>query len=122
MIIQLLGIGLLAQTMMTPVQAYTTFNGELATDDGRYSITWGHNCDAIPLGGNVEMWRLADVPSQAVLAPMDETGQVETIQVTDDGTAQSLMCSVALTPLPASVCATDELGKCNFALDSGGNQ
>ena len=119
---QLFGIGLIAQTMLTPVHAYTTLDGELATGDGRYLITWGHNCDAIPLGANVEMWRLAEIPTQAVLAPMDEDGQGATVQITQEGTAQSLMCSVALTPVSASSCATDDLGNCNIALDSGGNQ
>jgi hypothetical protein len=112
MLVLLLSIGLFGQVLVTPVQAYTTADAQLATVDGRYALMFGFNCDGIGLGQNVEFWRLESFPNQGVLAPLDAFGRVATASVVD-GNVQSELCSVAIEPISAVPCVTNLDGLCD---------
>jgi hypothetical protein len=123
MMMLVLAIGLYAQMLLPPQQAYTQEAGELgrlvlAAPDGRYAVGLGYNCDAIGIGQNVEFWR-SDFNGQGVLAPLDVDGRVAMIATAPDGTVQNLMCSVAIELLPDSPpCAANAMGTCDVALES----
>jgi hypothetical protein len=86
-----------AQMILSPVQAHVS-GDQLVTSDQSYTITWGHNCDAIPFDGDVLMWPVDGVPDQVALAPLDEDGAVVTLVATGDDTVTSLLCSALLSP------------------------
>jgi len=111
----LLSFILVAQALLAPVQAYTTLGGELVTPDGHYVISWGHNCDAIPLGANVELWLVDGVPGQAALAPLDDMSAPATVQATGPDTVASQLCSTLLEHVDSTPCATSEAGACDIA-------
>jgi hypothetical protein len=91
------GALMLGQAFLAPVPAHVT--GDLLFEPGaRFQITWGHNCQAIPLDGDVDVWALDGVPDQVVLAPVDPDGNVVTVVATGDDTVQSVLCSALLAP------------------------
>lgn len=88
-------LALVAQVLLTPVPAHV--QGDLLwTANSTYQVTWGHNCGAIPLDGDVLMWPVDGVADQVAMAPMDADGDVATLVATSDATVASQMCSALL--------------------------
>jgi hypothetical protein len=87
-----------AQVLLTPELVHVS--GDFLFEPGAapQQLTWGHNCGAIPLDGDVLMWRLDVPPDQVVLAPLDETGMVVTAVTTGDDTVASQLCSALVSP------------------------
>src|SRR5579884_3853323 len=115
MVDALCALCLVAQALIAPTQGYTTPEGALATPDGRYALSFGWNCDAIGLGQNVEVYFVSNVPGQAMLAPLDETGRVATAVALPDGTVQSQLCSVLIERASDLPCALNAEGLCDVA-------
>ena len=108
-----------AQALLPPVQGYVLPAPDdaavlqLVLPDGRSDIVTGFNCDGIVPWQNVGVWQIANVPGQAVVAPIDNLGNVVTQEVVEDGLA-STMCSVAfLAPLSGGPCMVDALARCD---------
>jgi len=116
----LVAAAMLAQTLILPSQGYLigpSTQPELATIYGRYAVEWGHNCqDLKGEPRDVEVYFVLNIEDQAALAPLDDSGQVETVRANDSGGVESQMCSVLITPVSDVPCAQLH-GVCVLAQD-----